>query len=229
MQKIVLSFAIAVVATSAAWAQTAPQQKPAQPDLNQLDKKKVGKLINAEARAINEDGKSGVRLRVKKRVAQGSNVGLSVLEGVAFTEGTIEVDLKGQNKPQGSFLGLAFNVVDGKTFEAVYFRPFNFKAADEAQRERAVQYIAWPDHTWERLRKEKPGVYEHHLTREVDPDGWFRARLDITAKNINVYVNDAKEPTLKVERLVAQRQGRVALFIDVAEGAFANLKITPAK
>jgi len=61
--------------------------------------------------------------------------------GAEFATGTIEVDLKGTSTKQRSFLGVVFNAIDDRTFEGVYFRPFNFKATDPVNR-RSVQYIA---------------------------------------------------------------------------------------
>src|SRR5687767_10974846 len=48
------------------------------------------------------------------------------LDGINFTEGTIECDILGKSAPRGSnFLGIAFHGVDDTTFDCVYFRPFN--------------------------------------------------------------------------------------------------------
>jgi hypothetical protein len=71
-----------------------------------------------------------------------SNVGLALVEGLEFAKGTIEIDLKGKGKFERTFLGIAFNVADGKTFEAIYFRPFNFLRDNTTYRTRAVQYVA---------------------------------------------------------------------------------------
>ena len=86
-----------------------------------------------------DDFSEVVRLRPKGVPGPGSLVGMALVEGVRFTEGSIEVDLKGKGKAQRSFLGVAFAVADGKTFEAVYFRPFNFLANDAklSKKERA--------------------------------------------------------------------------------------------
>ena len=46
------------------------------------------------------------------------------------------------------------------TYDAIYFRPFNFRTSDPARRLRAVQYISHPTYTWNKLRAERPGVYE---------------------------------------------------------------------
>ena len=41
----------------------------------------------------------------------GSDIGLALVEGVAFTEGVLEIDLKGKGSDEASFLGLAFGDV----------------------------------------------------------------------------------------------------------------------
>src|SRR5262245_33829334 len=60
------------------------------------------------------------------------------LDGMDFKEGTIEFDAKGKSAPpQSSFVGVAFRVVDAKTRDAVYFRPFNFRATDPVRKSHA--------------------------------------------------------------------------------------------
>jgi len=128
-----------------------------------------------------------------------------------------------------SFLGVAFNVLDDKTFEAVYFRPFNFKAEVEF-RDRAVQYISWPANTWENLRKHRTGQFENAVSPVPDPDSWFRARIEVTRDQVRVFVNGAMQPTLAVTRLAASRAKRsVGLFVDSADGLYANVRILPDK
>ncbi len=154
--------------------------------------------------------------------------GLVIADGVNFTTGSIEIDLKGKSiRP--SFLGVAFNVADEKTFEAVYFRPFNFKA-DGVFKTRAVQYIAWPKYTWNELRKNRPGKFEGAVIPMPYPDKWFHARIEIETKQVRVYINDAKEPCLTVERLAESgKNRRVGLFVDTGDGLYANFKVIPTK
>lgn len=73
--------------------------------------------------------------------------GGALLAGVALSEGVIDVDLRGKDVAQQSFLGIAFHVVDWTTYEAVYFRPFNFRSADAERRSHSVQYISHPADT----------------------------------------------------------------------------------
>ena len=168
-------------------------------------------------------------MRPKGKATTGSLIGVALVEGLEFAEGEIEVDLKGKGKLDASFVGVTFNVADGKTFEAVYFRPFNFMSDDETRRGHAVQYVAWPDHTWEKLRTGKPGVYEAAVKPVPDPAGWFHARIQVTKQKVSVWVENAEKPCLVVERLTEREKGKVGLWVDSREGAFSNLKISPAK
>ncbi len=147
------------------------QEKLIAPDVSQIKDGKIWNVINADCDTAMEDGKRVVRMKPKGKANTPSDIGLALVEGVEFAEGTLEIDLKGKGKVERSFLGVAFNVVDGKTFEAVYFRPFNFMRDDKSFRVRAVQYVAWPEHTWEKLRQGKPGVYEAAVKPIPDPGG----------------------------------------------------------
>jgi hypothetical protein len=199
------------------------------PDLSRINDGKVWSVLNADGDTAVEDGKRVVRLKPKGKANTPSDIGLALVGGLEFAAGTLEIDLKGKGKLERSFLGVAFSVVDEKTFEAVYFRPFNFMRDDESYRVRAVQYVAWPDHTWEKLRKATPGKYESAAKPIPDPGGWFHARIEVTKQKVSVWVDHAKEPCLVVDRLTSREKGRVGLWVDSKEGAFSNLKILPAK
>ena len=196
------------------------------PNLATIKDGKTWRLINAECNTVIEKGKTVARLKPKGMVPQGSNIGLALVEELTFGEGTIEVDLKGKGKRETSFVGVAFSVVDGKSFEAVYFRPFNFMRDDPSFRAHAVQYIAWPQYTWENLRRAKPGRYESSVHPVPDPSGWFHARIEVTKQTVRVWVDDGKEPCLVVDRLVSHSKGKVGLWVDSKDGAFSELKIS---
>jgi hypothetical protein len=196
------------------------------PDLSRINDGTSWRLINADSDR-STDGKSGVRLKVKRKPNMPNDVGLALVEGVEFAEGRLEVDLKGRGPVERCFLGVAFNVADGKNFEAVYFRPFNFREGNYSTPTHAVQYIAWPEHTWEKLRKGKPGRYESTVKPVPDPSGWFHARIEVTKQKVSVWVDDAKAPSLVVARLSGRAKGKVGLWFDGREGAFRNLKIVP--
>jgi hypothetical protein len=211
-----------------ALARAQPLDKPEAPNLSTVADSKAWRLTHAQAQSVDVDGKRAVHLIAEGDSANGI-VGLALPNGMAFASGTIEVDLKGKNVRQNSFLGVAFNVVDEKTFEAVYFRPFNFKA-DDPFRRRAVQYIAWPADTWEQLRKNRPEQYENAVNPVPDPDAWFHASVEVNDTHVRVFVDGAKEPSLVVERLSKGGVRRpVGLFVDSADGFYANLRLSSGR
>jgi hypothetical protein len=202
--------------------------RPIAPDLARVGDSALWHLTNAEVRTSVEGGRSVLRLAPIGGDGPGSNVALALVAGVDFGEGSIEVDLKGEGQ-QRIFLGVAFDVADAKRFEAVYFRPFNFRPDDPEHRGRAVQYVSWPEHTWEALRAKTPGVYEHPVDPVPDPDAWFHAKVEVAPSRVSVLVDEATAPCLVVNRLDRGAKGGVGLFVDSREGAFANLKIRPAR
>ena len=201
-------------------------QKSITPDLSAIADAASWTIHHASAAVVQIDGRKAVRLIAEGDSAQGF-VGLAVANGMEFDTGTIEIDLKGMGGQKRCFLGVAFNVSDEKTFEAVYFRPFNFTAEGESK-DHAVQYIAWPLHPWDELRKDKPHVFEAPISPVLNPDDWFHARIEVGETQVRVFVNDVNQPCLTVDRLLkgGQRQP-IGLFVDSHEGMYDNLKIMP--
>jgi hypothetical protein len=146
-----------------------------------------------------------------------------------FTNGVIEFDAKGKSAPpQSSFIGIAFRVADEKTYDAVYFRPFNFRANNELSRAHSVQYISHPDWTWKRLRDERTGQYEKSIEPAPDGDEWFHAKIVVQKPEIKVYVNGSEKPSLVVNELSDRKDGSVGLWCN-GFGLIANLKIIMQK
>ena len=56
----------------------------------------------------------------------------------------------------------------------------------------------------------------------------FTCASEITKRNVSVWVDGGKKPCLVVERFVVRERGAVGLWVDSKEGAFRNLKISPA-
>jgi hypothetical protein len=165
------------------------------------------------------------------KFSEGPGVGLAWLEGYDFGDGAIEVDLLGRSQPvQGSFLGIALRVVDAKTHDAVYFRPFNFRATDPARHNHAVQYVSHPKCPWQVLRSQHPEQYEKAIVPEPDGDEWFHARVVVERPNVTVFVNGATAPSLAVKELSDRTRGSVGLWVgDGSGGHFANLRVVPAR
>jgi hypothetical protein len=147
------------------------------------------------------------------------------LKNYSFTNGRIEVDVKGKNLQGQSFVGIAFHLIDGKTFDAIYFRPFNF--FNPERNTHSVQYISMPDHPWQQLRQDFPGKYESKISNPPNPDDWFHATIEINFPRISVFVNNEKKPSLVVEQLSTNKTGSVGLWVGyMSQGNFKNLKIT---
>jgi hypothetical protein len=150
--------------------------------------------------------------------------GLGILKGINFETGTIEIELLGENNPGKSFIGIAFNIVDEETYEAVYFRPFNFVATEAGRKAHMVQYVCHPEFTWHKLREERTGEFENEIRVPPDPDDWFRAKIEVSEKSVQVYVNDIPEPVLKVDRLISTGSGKIGLWVGHgSSGRFRNI------
>lgn len=206
-------------ASSPAEFRTSPEEF----DLTKAASGQGWKVVNRAATAIEDGGRKGIRLDERP------GDGLVWLEGFRFADGTIEFDARGKDVFQKSFVGAAFHAADDGTFEAVYFRPFNFSPADPARAVRAVQYVSHPEFTWQKLRAERPGQYEKAVSPLPDPDGWFHVRIVVARPKIMVFVDGSTEPCLTVETLSERREGLVGLMVGNGSGGdFAGFKIAPA-
>jgi len=186
---------------------------------NMLQNKKI-KAIN---RTIDLYGelKDGVEMNAQK------SDGLGILEEIEFETGTIEIELLGENNPGKSFIGVAFNIEDNETYEAVYFRPFNFVAEEQARKDHMVQYIYHPEFTWRKLRSERTGEFEDEISQSPNPDKWFKVLLKIDDKSVEVYVNDIAKPVLSVDRLTTTKSSKIGVWTGFgSSGRFRNLTLT---
>jgi len=157
-----------------------------------------------------------------------------VLIPTNFKNGTIEVDilgrLNGKALPDArAFVGLAYRVVDAEArFESVYLRPLNGRKTKppSPRDKRAIQYFAYPDWKFDRLRKEYPdGRYEPGA--DIADDEWITLKLDIDDARVRVSINGKEELAL-ADTKAAPEAGGIGLWVGRGtEGYFANLRITP--
>jgi hypothetical protein len=161
---------------------------------------------------------------------------LAVVSGAEMSDGTIEIDLRGDVRPgapPGSrgFVGVAFRVQpDGRSYDAFYLRPTNGRAEDQERRNHTTQYISHPDWPWFRLREETPGRYESYV--DIQPSKWIHLKIEIAGERARLYVDGAEQPTLIVNDVKsgAGRTGKVGLWIEGSTIAhFANLVVTKAR
>lgn len=177
-------------------------------------------VVNREISVSPDKTYSAVKVNEKE------GEGVVWLKDVKFSKGAIDLDLKGKDVLQKSFIGIAFHGADDKTFDGIYFRPFNFKTPDPVRDIHAVQYISHPDFPWKKLRDEKNGIYEKAVAPEPDPNNWFHARIEVGDKEVKVFVNHSTKPTLVVNKLNNRKNGTIGLWTGEGSGGeFANLSI----
>jgi len=217
---LALFFMLAV--TSNIGVGQAPQSSAVQIDL--VEQLAAGKLRVVNREVVTLQGTRGVHL------SQRNGNGIAWIEGSEFAQGTIELEVRGRDVFQQSFLGIAFHRRDDNIYDAVYLRPFNFRASDPVRHMHAVQYIAFPENDWPKLRQDFPEEFENPVDPSVDPTAWVRLRVVVEGRTIQIYVGEVKSPTLEVRKLGAHDRGMVGLWTgNGSDGDFANLRITPKK
>ena len=190
-------------------------------DLVNLNKNGKLHVVNRTLSSFMDKRGNGVQF------SEANGDGMAWLEGVDFANGSIEVDIKGKDVLQQSFVGVAFHGVDEKTLDAIYFRPFNFHATDSVRRIHAVQYVSHPEFPWNVLRETQNAQYEKAIPSAPDPNEWFHVKIIVDYPHITVYVNNSESPCLSVDKLNDRQSGKVGLWVgNTSGGEFANLVIT---
>jgi len=194
------------------------QKHSIKPDLS--DSSRFQLVNRAIAISADKQGKNIIHLD------SNSNAGVAWINNLAFKKGIIEFDAKGKNILQQSFVGVAFHGLNDSTYEAIYFRPFNFLSHDTARSSHSVQYISLPQYDWPYLREKHPGKYENALINKTDPESWFHVKLVVASENTAVYVNNDDRPSLVVKPLSNRTTGKTGFWVgNNSEGDFSNLSI----
>jgi hypothetical protein len=217
---VVLGALVLRIASSAESIQSAAPQQ-----IDLAERLTAGKLrvVNREVTAVQGNPRA-VHLSEKE------GNGIAWIDGSDFSRGTIEVDVRGRDVLQRSFVGIAFHGRDENSYESVYLRPFNFRSDDATRRQHAVQYMALPDYDWPRLRKEFPEEFENPVDASITPTDWVPLQVVVKAKTVEVYVGPVKSPTLEARKLGQLDRGMIGLWTgNGSDGDFANLRITPMK
>lgn len=187
-------------------------------------------LAAGRLRAVNREVRALPARPGAVTVTEREGPGVVWIEGSDFSTGTIDIDVRGRDVPQRSFVGVAFGRHDDATYESVYLRPFNFRNSDVARRQNAVQYMFVPSHDWPRLREEFPGEFENPVGAAIAPEDWVHLRIVVAEQTVQIYAGNPTSPTLEVRRLGRPVRGMIGLWTgNNSDGAFANLRITPAR
>lgn len=194
--------------------------------INLHDAFKKGRIevYNRELDLFDEPAHNGIRL------SKAYGEGVAWIKDIAFSNGEIEFDVRGEDVKGHSFVGIAFHGANDSTFDAVYLRPFRFKEAADSLRSHSTQYISLPAYTWRVLRKESPGVYEHTIDPSPDPNAWVHMRVVVQGETVSTYIDGAMEPSLVVKKVTKLHTGRIGFYVaDTSGGDFANIRITRTK
>ncbi len=194
--------------------------------------------LGVTADPVQADGRAALRVVLEERRRMGQP-GRDFVDQPTFllfpdmcSPTTIEVEVKAQLMPDApdyarGFIGIAWHVQGaGTEFEALYLRPTNGRlcAPPPPRDERAVQYFAYPDWLFDRLREAFPGQYE--AGADISPGTWHKLRLDRGQQGLRAFVDGALVLDLPAP-LMAPRPGRVGLWVDIGtEGWFADLQMT---
>lgn len=155
------------------------------------------------------------------------------VKDIDFQDGTIEVKvlsrlLKTARPSDRGFIGIALRINEqNSAFECIYIRPTNGRADDQVRRNHSIQYFAFPDFKFDRLRKEFPEKYESYA--DMGLNEWIKMKIVVKGKQAKLFLNDNKQPSLVVNdlKLGENTAGALGLFVDVGtEGYFRDLMVT---
>lgn len=153
---------------------------------------------------------------------------------IEFRDGRIEVDIRSRITSDApdyarGFAGIAYRISpDASNFESVYVRPLNGRelAPPPPRDERAVQYFAYPEWPYSRLREELPDA-TYEASALIAPDRWLTLAIEVLDRRVRVLIDGTE--TLVVEQTMAEpANGSLGLWVDIGtEAHFADLRITP--
>lgn len=153
------------------------------------------------------------------------------LKGVNLENGSVEVKVLSRLLPTAppfarGFIGLAYRIdEDNAAYESIYIRPTNGRADDQFRRNHTVQYYAYPDFKFDRLRAESKGEYETYA--DIGLDEWITVRIEFRDKSAKLFLNDQKSPAFIVQEMLGSTSsGTIGLWVDIGtEGFFKDLKV----
>ncbi|HQR92124.1 MAG: hypothetical protein B7Y15_13540 [Bacteroidetes bacterium 24-39-8] len=154
------------------------------------------------------------------------------LSNLNIENGSIEVKVLSkimENNPfpaARGFIGLAYRIdQDNKHFDAIYLRPSNGRADDQLRRNHSVQYFAYPNYGFNKLRKEANGLYETYAN--IGLEEWITMRIVFQEKKARLYLNQQEQPAFLVNEMLGNsKNGSIGLWVEIGTiGFFKDLKI----
>lgn len=181
---------------------------------------------------VKMEGKDVVKIEADTTIKGTDEATFVKIKDLDFKNGIIEVKVLSRlmkNAPAFArgFIGLAFRIGEkNSTFESIYIRPTNGRADDQIRRNHSIQYFAFPDYRFDKLRKTDPEKYESYA--DMGLNEWITLRIEVEGQKAKFFVNNAKQPSLIVNdlKLGADKAGSIGLWIgNWTEGYFKDLKV----
>jgi hypothetical protein len=207
---------IAAAAAAASMAAPAAERPIAATELLSASWLRVAR----EPQLLREDGAEIVRFDERH------DPGVLWSPSLAMQDGDIDVDVRGRDLPQKSFVGIACRIGADGAAQVIWLRPFNFRNVDPVRRSHSLQFASHPDYPWDRLRREHPGVFETALTPSPDPSGWVHMHVELRGRSLSIFIDGSPRPALVVETPEPARPGGIGLWVgNDSNGDFKNLRV----
>lgn len=142
-----------------------------------------------------------------------------------FCDGEIELWVASELSAEApdyarGFIGLTFRIDESDQFESIYLRPTNSLADDQLRRNHSVQYVAFPDYRFDRLRRESPEKYETYA--ELELVRWMHMRINVKGQRAVLYLDHSDKPALIVKdlKLGSNQRGGVGVWLESGTVAY---------
>lgn len=128
------------------------------------------------------------------------------LTDLNLENGSVEVKVLSRLLPNApafarGFMGLAYRInADNSAYESIYIRPTNGRAEDKIRRNHSVQYYAYPEYKFDRLRKEFPEQFETYA--DMGLDEWITMRIEFDGKSAKLFLNGQEQPAFLVKEML---------------------------
>lgn len=157
-------------------------------------------------------GKHSIELKAGN-YAQHIQSGAAILNGLTFHNGTIEYDVAATSDMGAGFI---FRRADKDNYEMFYLRP-------RPKCEEAPDCVQYAPQTHGVLLWDMFPQYQGPAP--LLQSEWNHVKLVVSGKRMNIFINGAVEPTLKIGRLEGDTQDGGLML--QGPGIFANLTVTP--
>jgi hypothetical protein len=157
-------------------------------------------------------GKPSIELKAGN-YAQHIKTGAALLNGLTFRNGTIEYDVAATSDRGAGFV---FRRADQDNYEMFYLRP-------RPKCEQAPDCIQYAPETHGVLLWDMFPQYQGPAPLRLND--WNHVKLVVSGRRMNIFINGAPQPTLKVGRLEGDTENGGLML--QGPGIFANLTVTP--